>query len=162
MIMSDNQMLYSNASEELRKANYCQNEINNKKVNIQLVDIDIKYSMSYDSNRIQKMNSKSALQSEISKLESRRDISLNNAILYSLELAEQEISNAKNLMISMAYMSINSINSFIISYNIHLNVAIDVRMKLSSVSYKLTMMSNLALMNLNNEIIRLKTLCNVY
>ena len=56
--MSDNQMLYSNASEELRKANYCQNEINNKKVNIQLVDIDIKYSMSYDSNRIQKMNSK--------------------------------------------------------------------------------------------------------
>lgn len=62
----------------------------------------------------------------------------------------------------MAYLALNSINSFISSYNINLDLSLFIRSKISYVSNKLILESNLSLINLRTEIDKLKSLCDIF
>ena len=62
----------------------------------------------------------------------------------------------------MAYLALNSINSFISSYNINLDLSLFIKSKISYVSNKLILESNLSLINLRTEIDKLKSLCNIF
>ena len=145
----DTSQLYNQFSNELRQANNCQMQISQKEFELQLIDINLKYGNS-DSER------------NIQSIENERNTYLTHAIIYALQLAEYEIGNSKNIIFPMAYLALNSINSFISSYNINLDLSLFIRSKISYVSNKLILESNLSLINLRTEIDKLKSLCNIF
>ena len=124
---------------------------------MQLVNINLKYKTATVQDRL-KIN---ALNSEISTLESQRNLHINNAIRYALDLAEYEIHNAKNIVISMSYMAISSINSFIRAQNIKFELSFSLKMKVSQISSML-IMPDLIFLNLKSEIDKLSYLPVAY
>lgn len=152
-----NQMLFTQSSNELRTASMSQVRISQLMLEIQLVNINLKYKTITAQDRLKI----SSLNSEINTLESQRNLHLNNAIKYALDLAEYEINNAKNVVISMSYMAISSINSFIRAQNIKINLPISLKMKISHISSML-IMSDLIFLNLKSEIDKLNSLSSMY
>lgn len=152
-----NQMLFTQSSNELRTASMSQVRISQLMLEIQLVNINLKYKTITAQDRLKI----SSLNSEINTLESQRNLHLNNAIKYALDLAEYEINNAKNVVISMSYMAISSINSFIRAQNIKINLPISLKMKISHISSML-IMPDLIFLNLKSEIDKLNSLSSMY
>ena len=150
-------MLFTQSSNELRTASMSQVRISQLMLEIQLVNINLKYKTITAQDRLKI----SSLNSEINTLESQRNLHLNNAIKYALDLAEYEINNAKNVVISMSYMAISSINSFIRAQNIKINLPISLKMKISHISSML-IMSDLIFLNLKSEIDKLNSLSSMY
>lgn len=150
-------MLFTQSSNELRTASMSQVRISQLMLEIQLVNINLKYKTITAQDRLKI----SSLNSEINTLESQRNLHLNNAIKYALDLAEYEINNAKNVVISMSYMAISSINSFIRAQNIKINLPISLKMKISHISSML-IMPDLIFLNLKSEIDKLNSLSSMY
>lgn len=158
----DTSQLYNQFSNELRQANNCQMQISQKEFELQLIDINLKYGNSDSERNIQYLFKKNNIKVSLHSIENERNTYLTHAIIYALQLAEYEIGNSKNIIFPMAYLALNSINSFISSYNINLDLSLFIRSKISYVSNKLILESNLSLINLRTEIDKLKSLCNIF
>ena len=158
----DTSQLYNQFSNELRQANNCQMQISQKEFELQLIDINLKYGNSDSERNIQNLLKKKNIKVSLHSIENERNTYLTHAIIYALQLAEYEIGNSKNIIFPMAYLALNSINSFISSYNINLDLSLFIRSKISYVSNKLILESNLSLINLRTEIDKLKSLCNIF
>ena len=158
----DTSQLYNQFSNELRQANNCQMQISQKEFELQLIDINLKYGNSDSERNIQNLLKKNNIKVSLHSIENERNTYLTHAIIYALQLAEYEIGNSKNIIFPMAYLALNSINSFISSYNINLDLSLFIRSKISYVSNKLILESNLSLINLRTEIYKLKSLCNIF
>ncbi len=158
----DTSQLYNQFSNELRQANNCQMQISQKEFELQLIDINLKYGNSDSERNIQNLLKKNNIKVSLHSIENERNTYLTHAIIYALQLAEYEIGNSKNIIFPMAYLALNSINSFISSYNINLDLSLFIRSKISYVSNKLILESNLSLINLRTEIDKLKSLCNIF
>lgn len=158
----DTSQLYNQFSNELRQANNCQMQISQKEFELQLIDINLKYGNSDSERNIQNLFKQNNIKVSLHSIENERNTYLTHAIIYALQLAEYEIGNSKNIVFPMAYLALNSINSFISSYNINLDLSLFIRSKISYVSNKLILESNLSLINLRTEIDKLKSLCNIF
>ena len=158
----DTSQLYNQFSNELRQANNCQMQISQKEFELQLIDINLKYGNSDSERNIQNLLKQNNIKVSLHSIENERNTYLTHAIIYALQLAEYEIGNSKNIIFPMAYLALNSINSFISSYNINLDLSLFIRSKISYVSNKLILESNLSLINLRTEIDKLKSLCNIF
>lgn len=158
----DSSQLYNQFSNELRQANNCQMQISQKEFELQLIDINLKYGNSDSERNIQNLFKQNNIKVSLHSIENERNTYLTHAIIYALQLAEYEIGNSKNIVFPMAYLALNSINSFISSYNINLDLSLFIRSKISYVSNKLILESNLNLINLRTEIDKLKSLCNIF
>ena len=158
----DTSQLYNQFSNELRQANNCQMQISQKEFELQLIDINLKYGNSDSERNIQNLVKQNNIKVSLHSIENERNTYLTHAIIYALQLAEYEIGNSKNIIFPMAYLALNSINSFISSYNINLDLSLFIRSKISYVSNKLILESNLSLINLRTEIDKLKSLCNIF
>lgn len=152
----NNNQLYINSSNELMQARNIQLQISQKELELQMLDINTKYSYydSYSSNNIKRQN----IELEIINLKNNRDTHLGFAIEAALLLAEWDIRN--NNAYSMSGVAISSINSFLQSQKIDFRLQYSTQAKLSQISSLLYTNSNFT--NLSSEITRLKTLCNIY
>lgn len=155
--MNSNQ-LYLNSSNELMQVRNIQLQISQKELELQMLDINAKYSSydsySYSSNSIKRQN----IELELINLKSSRDMHLGFAIESALLLAEGDIRN--NNAYSMAGVAINSINSFLQSQKIDFRLPYSTQVKLSQIASLLYTNSNF--ISLSSAIARLKTLCNIY
>ena len=140
----------------------CQMQISQKEFELQLIDINLKYGNSDSERNIQNLVKQNNIKVSLHSIENERNTYLTHAIIYALQLAEYEIGNSKNIVFPMAYLALNSINSFISSYNINLDLSLFIKSKISYVSNKLILESNLSLINLRTEIDKLKSLCNIF
>lgn len=148
-------MLYQNSSNELMQAKHYQSQISQKEFEIRLMDINSRFSPNNDVSDVYIANlQKQNKQSEIDNLVRSRNQHLYNAIDSALDLAMSESQNS--VFYSMAYLAINSINSFIrlqngMTFLLPLNIAI----KLSQAYFQITNVL------VKTEISTLKQLCKV-
>ena len=102
-------ILYADAFNDIESARNYQISISQKKMEIQMIDINNMYS-SYDNIYLNSMK-KQNLEMEISNLINIRNNHINNAIYNALTIAENEFQ--ENSTYSVATIVINSIVSFI-------------------------------------------------
>lgn len=150
--------LYNMSSNELMQARNLQLQISQKELELKLVDINGRYNSyePYSSDRINRQS----IEMEISTFRNNMDIHINNAISYALLLAEQDIRSNHTYSISMAAYAIDSICSFLTSYKDNFKPSFLAQMKLHELSSQL-MLSGINMLNLNNAINKLKSLCNI-
>ena len=142
----DNNQLYNQYSAEYRQANDYHGQLSTKEFELQLINIGMKYDTSANS-----------FQGQLSKMNLEMEI---HALNYVLDLANNEITNSQGIIISLAYMALSAINSFISTQNIELSLPSYLQVKLNQISDKL-IMSNMTLLNLKSEVSRLKLLCKI-
>lgn len=149
-------ILYQNSSNELMQAKRYQSQISQKEFEIRLMDINNRFASNngvdnfYIAN-LQKQN----IKSEIDNLRYNRNRHLCNAIDSALDLAITESQDS--VFYSMAYLAINSINSFVRTQNgINLNLPFNVVFKLLQADFQTTNVL------VKTEISTLKRLCNKY
>lgn len=154
-MISNTTMLYQNSSNELMQAKNDQSQISQKEFEIRLMDINSRFAPNNGTNNFYIANlQKQSIKSEIDNLIHNRNRHLCNAIDNALDLAISEEQDS--VFYSMAYLAINSINSFIRTQNgINLNLPFNVAFKLSKVYFQT---SNVLV---KTEISTLKRLCNV-
>lgn len=157
----DSSQLYNQFSHELRQANNCQIQISQKIFELQLIEINLKYGNNSEWN-IQNLVKQNNIKASLHSIENERNTYLTRAIIYALQLAEYELENSKNIVFSMAYLALNSINSFISSNKVDLDLSISIRSKVSYISNKLILDSNLNFINLRTEIDKLKLSCHIF
>ena len=154
----DNNQLYNQYSAEYRQANDYHGQLSTKEFELQLINIGMKNDTS--ANSFQGQLSKMNLEMEIHALKQQRNAHICSAINYVLDLANNEITNSQGIIISLAYMALSAINSFISTQNIELSLPSYLQVKLNQISDKL-IMSNMTLLNLKSEVSRLKLLCKI-
>ncbi len=158
MIQEMDNLLYDQYSAEYRQANDYHRQLSTKEFELQLINIGMKYDTSASS--LQGQLSKMNLEMEIHALKQQRDAHICSAINYVLDLANNEITNSRGIIISLAYMALSAINSFISTQNIKLSLPFHLQIKLNQISNKLNM-PNLTLLNLKSEVDKLKYLCKI-
>ena len=146
-------MLYQNSSNELMQAKNYQSQISQKEFEIKLMDINSRYSSNREPDYITNLQRQS-IKSDINNLLYYRNQHLCNAIDNSLDLAINESQD--NFFYSMAYLAINSINSFIRMQNgINFNLPFNIAVKLSQAYLQITNVL------VRTEISTLKQLCEI-
>ena len=155
MMSNNTTMLYQNSSNELMQAKLYQSQISQKEFEIRLMDINSRFSPNNDVSDVYIANlQKQNKQSEIDNLVRSRNQHLYNAIDNALDLAMSESQNS--VFYSMAYLAINSINSFVRTQNgININLPFNVVFKLSQADFQTTNVL------VKTEISTLKRLCKV-
>ena len=152
-MMNNTTMLYQNSSNELMQAKNYQSQISQKEFELRLMDINSRYSSNREPDYITNFQ-KQSIQSEIDNLIYSRNRHLCNAIDSALDLAMNESQDSA--FFSMAYLAINSINSFIRMQNgINFNLPFNVTFRLSQAYLQITNVL------VKNEILALKKLCNI-
>ena len=139
-----NNMLYQNSSNALMQAKHYQSQISQKEFEIQLININSKYS-SYgnDYNELQRQK----MEQDIWNLKNIRNNNIYSAIDYALELVLIEMKN--NPLYSMAYLAVNSITSYLRIQKISdLTLPLPLRLKLMQID------TNLAYSNMDNTILK--------
>lgn len=139
-----NNMLYQNSSNALMQAKHYQSQISQKEFEMQLININNKYS-SYgnDYNEMQKRK----LEQDIWNLKNIRNNNIYSAIDYALELVLIEIKGTP--LYSMAYLAVNSITSYLKIQKISdLTLPFSLRLKLTQTD------TNLAYSNMNNTMLK--------
>lgn len=149
-------ILYTNAFNDIESARNCQNSISQKEMELQMININSKYS-SFDNSYLNNMK-KQFLEMEIMNLMNKRNNYINSSIGYALTIAEDEIQ--ENNGISVAAIVIGTISSFISNIKDSFNISIVNRSNLSLMSSKL-LFSGLDMLQLKNAIERLKSVCKV-
>lgn len=123
-------------SNALANAENEQQKISQKEFEIKLAEINSRYSSPKDNNAyFYNQQKKMLLESELTSHKAQRDNYINLALLYALNLAEQEIMNKQSY--SQASIIITSICTFLKIQNIHLSLSFPVMMKISSLNYAL-------------------------
>ena len=149
-------ILYTNAFNDIESARNCQNSISQKEMELQMININSKYS-SFDNSYLNNMN-KQSFEMEIMNLINKRNNYINSSIGYALTIAEDEIQ--ENNGISVAAIVIGTISSFISNIKDSFNISILNSSSLSLISSKL-LFSGLDMLQLKNAIERLKSVCKV-
>lgn len=149
-------ILYTNAFNDIESARNCQNSISRKEMELQMININSKYS-SFDNSYLNNMK-KQSLEMEIMNLINKRNNYINSSIGYALTIAEDEIQENNGL--SVAAIVIGTISSFISSIKNHFDISIVNRSNLSLMSSKL-LLSGLNMFQLKNSIETLKSVCKV-
>lgn len=149
-------ILYTNAFNDIESARNFQNSISRKEMELQMININSKYS-SFDNSYLNNMK-KQSLEMEIMDLINKRNNYINSSIGYALTIAEDEIQENNGL--SVAAIVIGAISSFISSIKNRFNISIVNRSNLSLMSSKL-LLSGLNMFQLKNSIETLKSVCKV-
>lgn len=147
-------ILYTNAFNDIESARNCQNSISRIEMELQMININSKYS-SFDNSYLNNMK-KQSLEMEIVNLINKRNNYINNSIGYALTIAEDEIRENNGL--SVAAIVIGTISSFISSIKDSFNISIVNRSNLSIMSSKL-LLSGLNMFQLKKAIETLKSVC---
>ena len=149
-------LLYTNAFNDVELARTCQISISQKEMEINMIDINSRYS-SFDNVYLNNIK-KQSLELDIINLKSNRDKYINSAISYALTIADNEIQ--ENNSLSVATIVIGSISSFISTIKDGFNISIVNRSNLSFMSSKL-LLSGISMFQLKNAIEGLKSVCKV-
>lgn len=149
-------ILYTNAFNDIESARNCQNSISQKEMELQMININSKYS-SFDNSYLNNMK-KQSLEMEIMNLKDKRNNYINSSIGYALTIAVDEIQ--ENNGISVAAIVIGTISSFISNIKDSFNISILNSSSLSLISSKL-LFSGLDMFQLKNAIESLKSVCKV-
>lgn len=147
------------SSNTLMMAQNIQQQISQKEFEIQLVDINSHYSASQDSNYYYNQQKKYLLELEIHNLKQQRDDYLINAITLALNDAESEMNYS--VAFSIAALTISNICSFIKTYNLKLNITLQLMLKISSISSRLSSTNRTNSLQLKQAITDLKTQLNI-
>lgn len=113
-------ILYTNAFNDIESARNCQNSISRKEMELQMININSKYS-SFDNSYLNNMK-KQSLEMRIMDLINKRNNYINSSIGYALTIAEDEIQENNGL--SVAAIVIGAISSFISSIKNRFNISI--------------------------------------
>ena len=149
-------LLYTNAFNDVELARNCQISISQKEMEINMIDINSRYS-SFDNVYLNNIK-KQSLELDIINLKSNRDKYINSAISYALTIADNEIQ--ENNSLSVATIVIGAISSFISTIKDGFNISIVNRSNLSFMSSKL-LLSGISMFQLKNAIEGLKSVCKV-
>ena len=135
-MMNNTTMLYQSSSNELMQAKNYQSQISQKEFEIKLMDINSRYSSNKEQDYITNLQRQN-VKLEINSLAYNRNMHLCNAIDSALDLAMNEAQDSA--FYSMAYLAINSINSFIRLQNgINFNLPFNIASKLSQAYLQIT------------------------
>lgn len=135
-MMNNTTMLYQSSSNELMQAKNYQSQISQKEFEIKLMDINSRYSSNKEPDYITNLQRQN-VKLEINSLAYNRNMHLCNAIDSALDLAMNEAQDS--VFYSMAYLAINSINSFIRLQNgINFNLPFNIASKLSQAYLQIT------------------------
>ena len=149
-------LLYTNAFNDVELARNCQISISQKEMEINMIDINSRYS-SFDNVYLNNIK-KQSLELDIINLKSNRDKYINSAISYALTIADNEIQ--ENNSLSVATIVIGSISSFISTIKDSFNISIVNRSNLSLMSSKL-LLPGISMFQLKNAIEGLKIACKL-
>ena len=147
-------IIYTNAFNDLESARNCQNSISKKEMELQMLDINSRYS-SYDNSYLNKQS----LKMEIMNLINKRNNYINSSIGYALTIAENEVQ--ENNTFSVATIVIGSISSFISTVKNNFSISAINSVSLSILSNKL-LVSGFQMFQLKRSIEELKSACNVF
>ena len=150
-------ILYTNAFREIESARNCQISISRKEMELQMLDINSRYS-SYDNSYLNNLN-KQSLKMEIMNLINKRNNYINSSIGYALTIAENEVQ--ENNTFSVATIVIGSISSFISTVKNNFSISAINSVNLSLLSNKL-LVSGFQMFQLKRSIDELKSACNVF
>ena len=150
-------IIYTNAFNDLESARNCQNSISQKEMELQMLDINSRYS-SYDNSYLNNLN-KLSLKMEIMNLINKRNNYINSSIGYALTIAENEVQ--ENNTFSVATIVIGSISSFISTVKNNFSISAINSVSLSILSNKL-LVSGFQMVQLKRSIEELKSACNVF
>ena len=150
-------ILYTNAFNDIESARSCQISISQKEMELQMININSKYS-SFDNSYLNNMK-KQSLKMEIVNLMNKRNNCINSSIGYALTIAEKEVQ--ENNTFSTAAIVIGSISSFISTVKNSFNISITNSTNLSLLSNKLVL-SGFHMFQLKRAIDDLKFSCNVF
>ena len=150
-------IIYINAFNDLEAARNCQNSISKKEMELQMLDINSRYS-SYDNSYLNNLN-KQSLKMEIMNLINKRNNYINSSIGYALTIAENEVQ--ENNTFSVATIVIGSISSFISTVKNNFSISAINSVSLSILSNKL-LVSGFQMFQLKRAIDDLKSSCNVF
>ena len=150
-------IIYTNAFNDLESARNCQNSISKKEMELQMLDINSRYS-SYDNSYLNNLN-KQSLKMEIMNLINKRNNYINSFIGYALTIAENEVQ--ENNTFSVATIVIGSISSFISTVKNNFSISAINSVSLSILSNKL-LVSGFQMFQLKRSIEELKSACNVF
>lgn len=158
--LMDDMQIYTNSYNELTKARNLQLQVSQKELELELLEINIRYNIGGDSDFAVRLKRRT-ITNEIDNLIYQRNSCINRAIDWALELIETELNDSRNSIISLGGQAIGSINSFISSQKVELRLSISSHMKLSQVSSKL-LFSGIGAMSVRSEIDGLKRLLKAY
>lgn len=147
-------ILYADAFNDIESARNYQISISQKKMEIQMIDINNMYS-SYDNIYLNSMK-KQNLEMEISNLINIRNNHINNAIYNALTIAENEFQ--ENSTYSVATIVINSIVSFISTIENGFGLSFTNRSRLSKLLMSLSIFDT-NMFQLKSALEALKRIC---
>ena len=125
------------SSNELARAQSIQQQIHQKDLQLELLDINNRYRPVLGYNNQPNMLNRQTILLEKNSLINQRDVCLSNAINYALDIVLEDIETKVNGLLSTGGMAINSIVSFVTAYRITFVISFSVRIKLSQVMVKL-------------------------
>ena len=130
-------LLFTLSSNELRRAQSIQQQIHQKDLQLELLDINNRYRPVLGYNNQPNMLNRQTILLEKNSLINQRDVCLSNAINYALDIVLEDIETKVNGLLSTGGMAINSIVSFVTAYRITFVISFSVRIKLSQIMVKL-------------------------
>ena len=125
------------SSNELARAQSIQQQIHQKDLQLELLDINNRYRPVLGYNNQPNMLNRQSILLEKNSFISQRDVCLSNATNYALDIVLEDIETKVNGLLSTGGMAINSIVSFVTAYRITFVISFSVRIKLSQVMVKL-------------------------
>ena len=130
-------LLFTMSSNELARAQSIQQQIHQKDLQLELLDINNRYRPVLGYNNQPNMLNRQTILLEKNSLINQRDVCLSNAINYALDIVLEDIETKVNGLLSTGGMAINSIVSFVTAYRITFVISFSVRIKLSQIMVKL-------------------------
>ena len=147
-------LLFTLSSNELGRAQSIQQQIYQKDLQLELLDINNKYRPVLGYNNQPNILNRQTILLEKNSLISQRDVCLSNATNYALDIVLEDIETNVNGLLSTGGMAINSIGSFVTAYHITFVISFSVRMKISQVMAKL-LLANYTYLNLKFQLDKL-------
>ena len=139
------------SSNELARAQSIQQQIHQKDLQLELLDINNRYRPVLGYNNQPNMLNRQTILLEKNSLINQRDVCLSNAINYALDIVLEDIETKVNGLLSTGGMAINSIVSFVTAYRITFVISFSVRIKLSQVMVKL-ILPNYTYMDMKSQL----------
>ena len=144
-------LLFTMSSNELARAQSIQQQIHQKDLQLELLDINNRYRPVLGYNNQPNMLNRQTILLEKNSLINQRDVCLSNAINYALDIVLEDIETKVNGLLSTGGMAINSIVSFVTAYRITFVISFSVRIKLSQVMVKL-ILPNYTYLNMKSQL----------
>lgn len=150
--MNNNQYLYDQSSEFLKKANENQMEVSQKEFELKLLDIRQSYN-----NQSNYYIDKGRIENEKNSLVVQRNSNLFKSIDSALQLIRNEI-NDQNTILPLSFISVNFINSFIESFKIKFYSSENMKVNIRNLITELQNKPDLSFGNLRRELEKLYSL----